>query len=161
MKEKKLRIEDALNATKAAVEEWIVSGGWVALLKASIALDSIDFWNKDQNIGAHIVARALSYPVRQIAENAGKEWAIIVDEIRKNKDINYWFDASDDEFKDMIKAWIVDPKKVTRSALENAISISGMFLTTEAIISDIPKPEKEEMPNMWGMGGMGGMWWMY
>ncbi|EKD66685.1 MAG: hypothetical protein ACD_49C00022G0008 [uncultured bacterium (gcode 4)] len=161
MKEKKLRIEDALNATKAAVEEGIVAGGWVALLKASIALDTIDFWNKDQNIGAHIVARALSYPVRQIAENAGKEWAIIVDEIRKNKDINYWFDASDDEFKDMIKAWIVDPKKVTRSALENAISISGMFLTTEAIISDIPKPEKEEMPNMGWMGGMWGMWWMY
>lgn len=160
MKEKKLRIEDALNATKAAVEEWIVAGGWVALLKASRVLDNVDLGNKDQNIGIHIVARALSYPVKQIAENAWKEWAIIVDEIRRNADINHWFDASTDDFKDMVKAWIVDPKKVTRSALENAISISGMFLTTEAVISEIPK-EDNHNHDMWaGMGGMWGMWWM-
>lgn len=160
MKEKKLRIEDALNATKAAVEEWIVAGGWVALLKASKVLDNIDLWSKDQNIWVHIVARALSYPVKQIAENAGKEWAIVVDEIKRNSDINYWYDASQDEFKDMIKAWIVDPKKVARSAMENAISIAWMFLTTEAVISEIPKEEKSlpDMGGMWGMGWMGGMY---
>ncbi|EKE26852.1 MAG: hypothetical protein ACD_4C00136G0012 [uncultured bacterium (gcode 4)] len=165
MKEKKLRIEDALNATKAAVDEWIVAGWWVALLKASKILDTFDCWNKDQNIWVHIVSRALSYPVKQIAENAWKEWSIIVDEIRRNSDINYWYDASSDEFKDMIKAWIVDPKKVTRSALENAISISWMFLTTEAVVSDIPKEEGDHSHEtwMWGMWGMGmwGMWGMY
>ena len=158
MKEKKLRIEDALNATKAAVDEGIVAGGWVALLKASIVLENIDLKNKDQEVWAHIVARALSYPVRQIAENAGKEWAIIVDTIRKNTDINYGYDAANDVFVDMIKAGIIDPKKVARAALENAISIAGMFLTTEALIA--PAPKKAETPHdhgggMWGwMGGM-------
>lgn len=165
MKEKKLRIEDALNATKAAVEEWIVAWGWVALLKASKILDSLELWSKDQNIGIHIVARALAYPVSQIAENAGKQWAIIVDEIKKNLDINYWFDASTDEFKDMIKAWIVDPKKVTRSAMENAISIAWMFLTTEAVISDIPETKWScsHAPDMWWMWAWmwAWMWWMY
>jgi chaperonin GroEL len=162
MKEKKLRIEDALNATKAAVDEGIVAGGWVALLKASIVLENIDLKNKDQEVWAHIVARALSYPVRQIAENAGKEWAIIVDTIRKNTDINYGYDAANDVFVDMIKAGIIDPKKVARAALENAISIAGMFLTTEALIA--PAPKKAETPHdhgggMWGwMGGMGGMY---
>ncbi len=158
MKEKKLRIEDALNATKAAVEEGIVAGGWVALLKASRALEWITFVNKDQEIGAQIVARALSYPVRQIAENAGREWAIVVEAIRTNSDVSFGYDAATDDYKDMFKAGIIDPKKVTRSAMENAISIAGMFLTTEAVISDIP--EKKEAPAMQnpGMGGMGGMY---
>lgn len=160
MKEKKLRIEDALNATKAAVEEWIVAWGWVALLKASQVLDKIDLGNKDENIWAHIVSRALSFPVRQISENAGKEWAVIVENIKNNKDANYGYNASTDEFTDMIKAWIVDPKKVTRSAMENAISIAGMFLTTEAIISDVPEEKKEHDHGGWAMGGMWGMWWM-
>ncbi|MDD2487288.1 MAG: chaperonin GroEL [Candidatus Gracilibacteria bacterium] len=160
MKEKKLRIEDALNATKAAVEEGIVAGGGVALLKASKNLDTFKTGNKDQDIGVQIVSRALSYPVKQIAENAGKEGAVIVEEIRKNEDINYGYDASDDTFKDMIKAGIVDPKKVTRSALENSISISGMFLTTEAVVSDIPKAEDDHAHDA-GMGGMGGMGGMY
>lgn len=161
MKEKKLRIEDALNATKAAVEEWIVAWGWVALVQASKILDSLDLDNKDQNIWVHIVARALSYPVKQIAENAWKEGAVIIEEIRKSSDKNYWYDASDDTFKDMIKAWIVDPKKVTRTALENAISISWMFLTTEAVVSDIPSKDGQSHDHSAGMSGMWGMWWMY
>ena len=158
MKEKKLRIEDALNATKAAVEEWIVSWGWVALLKASKVLEWIELPNKDQNIWVQIVARALSYPLRQIAENAWKEWAVVVEEVKKSKDIDYWYDASDDNFKDMIKAWIVDPKKVTRSALENAISISWMFLTTEAVVSEIPEEKHDHWNEMWWMPWMWGMW---
>lgn len=152
MKEKKLRIEDALNATKAAVDEGIVAGGGVALLKASLVLENIQLGNKDQTVGAHIVARALSYPMKQIAENAGKEGAIIVDTIRKNSDINYGYDAATDTFVDMIKAGIIDPKKVARAALENAISIAGMFLTTEALIA--PAPKKEESSHDHG-GGMG------
>ncbi|MDD5198138.1 MAG: chaperonin GroEL [Candidatus Gracilibacteria bacterium] len=155
MKEKKLRIEDALNATKAAVDEGIVAGGGVALLKASLALEGIKLANKDQEVGAHIVARALSYPVKQIAENAGKEGAIIVDTIRKNSDVNYGYDAANDVFVDMIKAGIIDPKKVARAALENAISIAGMFLTTEALIAPAPKKESNT-PDMSG-AGMGGM----
>ena len=160
MKEKKLRIEDALNATKAAVDEGIVAGWGVALLKASMVLENIVLLNKDQEVGAQIVARALSYPVKQIAENAGKEGAIIVDTIRKNTDVNYGYDAANDVFVDMIKAGIIDPKKVARAALENAISIAWMFLTTEALIA--PSPKKEEASHDhggggmgWGMGGMG------
>ena len=155
MKEKKLRIEDALNATKAAVDEGIVAGGGVALLKASLVLENMNLTNKDQEVGAQIVARALSYPVKQIAENAGKEGAIIVDTIRKNTDVNYGYDAATDTFVDMIKSGIIDPKKVARAALENAISIAGMFLTTEALIAPVPKKESHT-PDMSG-AGMGGM----
>jgi chaperonin GroEL len=155
MKEKKLRIEDALNATKAAVEEGIVAGGGVALLKASRALTGETYGSKDQEIGAQIVARALSYPVRQIAENAGREGAIVVEAIRTNTDAHFGYDAATDEYKDMVKAGIVDPKKVTRSAMENAISIAGMFLTTEAVISDVP--EKKEAPAHDHGGGMSGI----
>ena len=158
MKEKKLRIEDALNATKAAVDEGIVSGGWVALLKASRILETADL-TKEEKVGANIVARALSYPVRQIADNAGKEGAVVVNEIMKNTDNpHYGYDAARDEYKDLVKAGIIDPTKVERCALENAISIAGMFLTTEALIVDAPK--KEEAPMMPPGGGMGGMGWM-
>ncbi len=158
MKEKKLRIEDALNATKAAVDEGIVAGGGVALLKASLVLENIASMSRDQSVGAQIVARALSYPVKQIAENAGKEGAIVVDAIRKNSDINYGYDAATDTFVDMIKAGIIDPKKVARAALENAISIAGMFLTTEALIAPAPKKEESAHDHGGGMGGgMGGM----
>lgn len=158
MKEKKLRIEDALNATKAAVEEGIVAGGGVALLKASAVLTDLKLGNRDQEIGAHIVARALSYPVRQIAENAGKEGALIVDSIVRSSDANYGYDAARDEFVDMLKAGIIDPKKVSRCALENAISIAGMFLTTEALIVEAPKVAEETHDHAAGMGGMGGMY---
>lgn len=155
MKEKKLRIEDALNATKAAVDEGIVAGGGVALLKASRVLENADL-TKEEKVGANIVARALSYPVRQIADNAGKEGAVVVNEIMKNTDNpHYGYDAARDEYKDLVKAGIIDPTKVERCALENAISIAGMFLTTEALIVDAPK--KEEAPMMPPGGGMGGM----
>ena len=157
MKEKKLRIEDALNATKAAVDEGVVAGGGVALLKAAKALEGAKFDNRDQEIGAQIVTRALSYPVRQIAENAGKEGAVIVADILRNGDANYGYDAAKDEFTDMVKSGIIDPKKVSRSALENAISIAGMFLTTEALIVEAPKKEEPAMPAP-GMGGGMGMY---
>lgn len=152
MKEKKLRIEDALNATRAAVEEGIVAGGGVALLKASKVLADVKLANRDQQIGAEIVARALAYPVRQIAENAGKEGALIVSEILSNKDANYGYDAASDTFVDMLKSGIIDPKKVSRSALENAISVAGMFLTTEALIVEAPKKEEPAPATAPGMG---------
>jgi chaperonin GroEL len=154
MKEKKLRIEDALNATKAAVDEGIVAGGGVALLKAARVLQNADL-TKEEQVGADIVARALTYPVRQIADNAGKEGAVVVNEVASNTDVNYGYDAARDEYKDLVKAGIIDPTKVARSALQNAVSIAGMFLTTEALIVDTPK--KEEAPAM-PPGGMGGMW---
>ena len=154
MKEKKLRIEDALNATKAAVDEGIVAWGGVALLKAASAITGLALTPAEQ-VGADIVARALTYPVRQIADNAGKEWAVVVNEVRNHKDPNYGYDAASDEYKDLVKAGIIDPTKVERSALENAISVAGMFLTTEALIVDTPK--KEEAPALPPGGGMGGM----
>lgn len=160
MKEKKLRIEDALNATKAAVEEGIVAGGGVALLKASACLANLKLANRDQEIGAQIVARSLAYPVRQIAENAGKEGALIVDMIVRSIDANYGYDAATDAFVDMIQSGIIDPKKVARCALENAISIAGMFLTTEALIVDAPSKEGAASAHDHG-GGMGGMGGMY
>jgi chaperonin GroEL len=125
----------------------------VALIKATKALSGKQGATKDQTIGMHIVERALSYPLYQIAENAGREGAVVVDEVKKSIDVNVGYDASTDTMCDMIKAGIVDPKKVTRSALQNAISIAGMFLTTEAVISEIPKKEEEKG----GGGGMGGM----
>ncbi len=160
MKEKKLRIEDALNATKAAVDEGIVAGGGVALLQASKALMNAHF-SKEEKVGADIVARALSYPVRQIADNAGKEGTVVVNEVMKSTDPHYGYDASLDEYKDLVKAGIIDPTKVERCALENAISIAGMFLTTEALIVDSPKKEEPTMPPGGGMGGMGWMGGMY
>lgn len=154
MKEKKLRIEDALNATKAAVDEGIVAGGGVALLRASQILKNANL-NAEEKIGAEIVARALAYPIRQIADNAGKEGAVVVNTIIQNSEQNFGYDAGSDEYKDLVRAGIIDPKKVERSALQNAISIAGMFLTTEALIVDIEKEKPEmPMPNP-GMGGMG------
>ncbi len=154
MKEKKLRIEDALNATRAAVEEWVVSWGWVALLKASKALENFDTGNIDQNIWVRIVKNALSYPLRQISENAGKEWSVIISEVLRNIDSNYWYDAAKDEYVDMIASGIIDPKKVERVALEEAISLAGMFLTTESWVVEIPNKNEIQTPAwMW-------MWWM-
>ena len=155
-KEKKLRIEDSLNATRAAVEEWIVAWGWVALLKASKVLENIDFWNIDQNIWASIVKDALNYPVKQIVSNAWKEWSVVVNKILENSSDSFWYDAANDEYVDMIKAWIIDPKKVERIALIESISLAWMFLTTECWIVDIPKKE-EPTHDMWGMW----MPWMY
>lgn len=158
MKEKKLRIEDALNATRAAVEEWVVAWGWVALLKASKILENFDTGNIDQNIWVRIVRNALCYPLKQISENAWKESSVIVNEVLKNPDSNYWYDASKDEYVNMITSGIIDPKKVERVALEEAISLAGMFLTTESGVVEIPKKEEEHShPGMW----MWGMPWMY
>ena len=162
-KEKKLRIEDALNATRAAVEEWVVAGGWTALLKASVSLDGVDFWNPDQNLWAEIVAKAIKYPNKQIVENAGKEPGVIENKILENSGVNFGYDAATDSYVDMIESGIIDPKKVARVALEQAVSLAWMFLTTEAAVSEIPKPESDtpQMPawmgGMWGMGWMGGM----
>lgn len=165
MKEKKLRIEDALNATKAAVEEWVVAWGWVALLKASLILEGMDLWNEDQNTWVSIVKQALSYPIRQIVENAGKEWSVIINKIIEEKSINYGYNAANDRYVDMIETWIIDPKKVERVALEQAISLAWMFLTTEAAVTEIPKKDDGSTWNlnswMWGMWGMPWMWGMY
>ena len=157
MKEKKLRIEDALAATKAAVEEGIVAGGGTALINAMGAVeDLIKTLEGDEKTGARIVLRALEEPVRQIAANAGLEGSVIIDNIRRNGKNGYGFDAFKEEYVDMITAGIVDPAKVTRSAIQNAASVAAMVLTTESLVTDI----KEEAPAApaGGMGGMGGMY---
>jgi chaperonin GroEL len=123
------------------VEEWVVAWGWVALLKASRVLDNIDFWNIDQNIWARIVKNALSYPLRQIVENAWKESSVVINKVLENSDINFWYDAAWDAYVDMINAWIIDPKKVERVALEEAISLASMFLTTESWVVELPKKD--------------------
>ncbi len=157
MKERKHRIEDALSATRAAVEEGVVPGGGVALLRAVEALSKIKTHGEDEKVGVQIVMRALEYPARKIAENAGYEGSVVVEKIKNGNDDNFGFDAGTGEYGDMIKWGIIDPKKVTRSALENAASVSGMFLTMEAAVTELPKEEKAAggggMPG--GMGGMG------
>jgi chaperonin GroEL len=153
MKEKKARVEDALHATRAAVEEGIVPGGGVAFLRAQKALDNVKDLEGDEKIGVQIVRRAIEEPTRQLADNAGKEGALVVEEVKKRKG-NEGYDVSADEYTDLVKAGIVDPTKVTRSALQNAASIAGLLLTTEALVTEIP--EKEKTPPM-PPGGMGGM----
>lgn len=155
LKEKKLRIEDALNATKAAVEEGIVSGGGVALISVLPAVSEFaESQEGDRKTGAKIILRALEEPVRQIAENAGFEGSVIVSEV-KSRESGIGFNAATEEYVDMIKEGIVDPAKVTRSAVQNAASVSSMLLTTEATVSEI-KSNEPALPNMGGMGGMGG-----
>jgi chaperonin GroEL len=145
LKEKKHRVEDALSATRAAVEEGIVPGGGVALLNAIPALDDVEFDNRDEEIGVDILRAALEEPIRQIAENAGKDGAVILDTVRRYQEdqdnSSLGFDVITGEFVDMVKAGIIDPAKVTKGALENAASIAAMILTTEALITDIPEPE--------------------
>jgi chaperonin GroEL len=153
MKEKKARVEDALHATRAAVEEGIVPGGGVALLRAQKALDGIKDLEADEKIGVQIVRRAVEEPMRQLANNAGAEGALVVEEVRKRKG-NEGYDVATEQYTDLVKAGIVDPTKVTRSALQNAASIAGLLLTTEALVTELP--EKEKTPPM-PPGGMGGM----
>src|SRR5215510_12275280 len=141
MKEKKARVEDAMHATRAAVEEGIVPGGGVALLRAVPALEKLKL-DGDEQIGVNIVKRALEEPLRTIASNAGFEGAIVIGKVRDAKDPNYGFDAATEEYSDMISAGILDPAKVTRSALQNAASISSLMLTTEALVAEIPEEEK-------------------
>jgi len=156
MKEKKARVEDALHATRAAVEEGIVPGGGVALIRAIEAVAKVEVTG-EQKFGVDIVKRALEEPLRQIAANAGQEGSIVVNEVKIHKGA-YGFNASTDEYTDMVKAGIIDPTKVVRSALQNAASVAGLMLTTEACIADKPSKDKGgSMPDMGGMGGMGGM----
>lgn len=142
LKEKKARVEDAMHATKAAVEEGIVPGGGVCFIRAQRALDGIDLQNDDENIGVGIVRRALEEPLRQIAQNAGHEGAVVCEKVKNEKNANYGFNAESETYCDMLKEGVVDPTKVTRSALQNAASISGLLLTTEALVSEIPEKEK-------------------
>jgi len=157
LKERKLRIEDALNSTRAAVEEGIVSGGGTALLNVYGAVANVlETVEGDVATGVRIILRALEEPVRQIAENAGLEGSIIVDRL-KREEVGVGFNAATGEWVNMIEAGVVDPAKVTRSALQNAASVAALFLTTEAVVADIPEPAGAGMPDMSGMGGMPGM----
>jgi chaperonin GroEL len=162
MKEKKARVEDAMHATRAAVEEGIVPGGGVALVRAARALEKFnvnaDGGDADEQIGVNIVRRALEEPLRQIVQNAGKEGAVVVERVRNEKNENIGFNAASEQYEDLVKAGVIDPAKVTRTALQNAASIAGLMLTTEAMVSEIPEDEKgggSGMPG--GMGGMSGM----
>jgi chaperonin GroEL len=158
MKEKKARVEDAMHATRAAVEEGIVPGGGVALVRAAKVLEKFDVakdGDADEQIGVSIVRRALEEPLRQIVQNAGREGAVVVDRVRSDKNDNFGFNAQTEEYEDLVKAGVIDPAKVTRTALQNAASIAGLMLTTEAMVSEIPEEDKAPMPGG-GMGGMGG-----
>ncbi|EPZ49780.1 chaperonin GroL [Bacteriovorax sp. BAL6_X] len=158
MKEKKDRVEDALNATRAAVEEGIVVGGGSALVKAANVLKELKANREEEMHGIKIVQRAVEAPLRQIATNAGLEGSVVVNEVKKNEDAKYGFNARDERYEDLIAAGIIDPVKVTRSALQNAASVAGLMLTTETMIADIPKEDAPAMPPMGGgMGGMPGM----
>jgi chaperonin GroEL len=156
MKEKKARVEDALHATRAAVEEGIVPGGGVALIRCLEAIDKVKGSNEDERIGVDIVKRAIEFPTRELANNAGVEGSVVVEEVKKRKG-NEGYDVAVGEYTDLVKAGIVDPKKVTRTALQNASSIAGLLLTTECLITEIPEKEKKTpMPGGHG-GGMGDM----
>jgi chaperonin GroEL len=156
VKERKDRVEDAMHATKAAVEEGIVAGGGVALLYATKALDGLKPDNNDQKVGIDIVRRALRAPIRQIAENAGTDGSIVVGKLVDKGDVNFGYDAQTGEYKDMIQAGIIDPMKVVRLALQDAASVAGLLVTTEAMVAEVPK-EKPAAPAMPPGGGMGGM----
>jgi chaperonin GroEL len=154
LKEKKARVEDAMHATRAAVEEGIVAGGGVTLVRAAKALDSLKLKEEDEQIGVNIVKRALEEPLRKIAENAGHEGAVIVERVKAERNENMGFNAETEEFEDLVKAGVIDPAKVARTALQNASSIAALMLTTEALISEIP--EEKKAPAMPGGGDMGG-----
>jgi chaperonin GroEL len=156
MKEKKDRIEDALHATRAAVEEGVVAGGGVALIRAQKAVEALTL-EGDQQLGVMIVRRALEEPLRIIVSNAGHEASVVVNKVKEGKG-GYGFDARKAVYCDLIVEGIIDPAKVTRSAIQNAASIAGLLLTTEATISEIPEEKKESAPSAPGMGGMGGMY---
>jgi chaperonin GroEL len=160
VKERKDRVDDAMHATRAAVEEGIVPGGGVALLRAIKFLDKIEPGNDDQRVGIDIVRKALKIPARQIAENAGEDGSIVVGKILESTDKNFGFDAADDTYKDLVKAGIIDPTKVVRTALQDAASVAGLLVTTEAMVAEKPQQEGHGMPGGMpggGMGDMGGM----
>ncbi len=160
MKEKKARVEDAMHATREAVEEGIVPGGGVTLVRAAKILDSYQVeegGDADEKIGVNIIKRALEEPLRQIVANAGKEGAVIVEKIRAEDSETYGFNAATEKFEDLVAAGVIDPAKVTRYALQNAASIAGLMLTTEAMIADSPDEKGGDMHGGMGGGGMGGM----
>jgi chaperonin GroEL len=158
MKEKKARVEDAMHATRAAVEEGIVPGGGVALARCGAALDKIKMEDPDEQIGINIVKKALQEPLRQIVENAGQEGAVVLGKVLDSKDANYGFNALNDEYEDLVKAGVLDPTKVVRTALTNAGSIASLMLTTEALIAEIPEKKEAPMPGGGHGGGMGDMY---
>jgi chaperonin GroEL len=156
MKEKKARVEDALHATRAAVEEGIVPGGGVALLRAQRVLKDLQLNDADEQVGVRIVERALEEPIRQIVGNAGKEGSIIVERVRNNESTNFGYNARTDEYQDLVEAGVIDPTKVTRTALQNAASIAGLLLTTEAVVTEKPEPKGNAGGGGMPGGGMGG-----
>ncbi len=158
VKEKKDRVDDALNATRAAVEEGVLPGGGVALLRAAGAIGKLKPANEDQKIGIEIVKKALTAPARQIIDNAGDDAAVIVGKLVEAKGYTDGYNAQTGEFVDMVKAGIIDPTKVVRTAIQDAASVAGLLITTEAMIAEAPKRESAPaMPGGGGMGGMGGM----
>jgi chaperonin GroEL len=156
MKEKKDRVDDALHATRAAVEEGIVAGGGTAFIRAIAALDTLTGANEDEGTGINIVKRAIEEPLRQLAENAGAEGSIVVQKVKEGKG-DFGYNARTETFEKLFSAGVIDPTKVTRIALENASSIAGMVLTTECVIADKPEPKQPAPPMPGGPGGMGGM----
>ena len=158
VKEKKDRVDDALNATRAAADEGIVPGGGIALLKASKILAEVKGDNADQNAGIAIIRRALQAPIRQIAENSGVEGSIVVGKVLENGDASFGFNAQTEEYGDLVQMGVIDPAKVVRTALQDAASVAGILITTEAAVADAPKKSGgAAAPDMGGMGGMGGM----
>jgi chaperonin GroEL len=157
MKEKKARLEDALHATRAAVEEGVVPGGGVALVRAQKALDKLTGINEDQNVGIRILSRAIEEPLRQIVQNAGEDGSVVLAKVREGKG-SYGYNAATGEYGDLIEMGILDPTKVARLALQNAASVAGLLLTTEVMVAEAPKEEHDHPPmGGGGMGGMGGM----
>jgi chaperonin GroEL len=158
MKEKKARVEDALHATRAAVEEGVVAGGGVAYIRARVSLEGLEGDNDDQNVGINILKKALEEPLRQIVSNAGNDASVVLNQVANGKG-NYGYNAATNEYGDLVKMGIIDPTKVTRFALQNAASVTGLLLTTEAMVAEAPQDDvpASPMPDMGGMGGMGGM----
>ncbi|MEM8959380.1 MAG: TCP-1/cpn60 chaperonin family protein, partial [Pseudomonadota bacterium] len=159
VKERKDRVDDALNATRAAVQEGIVVGGGVALVQGAKALDGLTGANSDQDAGIAIVRRALESPLRQIAENSGVDGSVVAGKVRESNDMAFGFNAQTEEYGDMFAFGVIDPAKVVRTALEDAASVAGLLITTEAMVADKPEPKGAApagggMPDMGGMGGM-------
>jgi chaperonin GroEL len=154
MKEKKARVEDALHATRAAVEEGVVPGGGVALLRCQKALEKVRGADDDEKTGIEIVRRALEEPIRIIVQNAGAEGAVVVGKVKESAKPNYGYNAQTDEYEDLVAAGVIDPTKVVRAALQGAASVAGLLITTEAMVAEIPQKKGPAMPAGGSMGGM-------
>ncbi len=159
MKNKKYKIEDALNATRAAVEEGIVGGWGSSLLKVGKALEELQFDDKDEQVGVEIMKKAIEYPAKQIALNAGYKGELVVEKVKESDDVNYGFNAKTWEYQDLVSNWVIDPAKVIRESIQNATSSAAMLLTTESVVAELPKKENEESGSWDDMWGMWGMWW--